>query len=205
MKFRLRFAAGTVGLLLAGAAFAQTPRVTLAFQGGGAGHEENNLHVGLASGIGISAPLTRRLSATAEIDHWSTESRNSFGKLHQGRLAVTPLLLGLRYEFRGDGYFVPYVAAGAGFIGTRFRIGPLITLPGVTIEQTVRSGAAGFIGGGASWRLSPFWEFFSEIDYLLRTAPGRTIVRDTNRDVSSTSLWVNLHIVYWKFGLRILF
>ncbi len=203
--FRLPSAVGLVLLLCGSAAFAQSPRVTFSLQGGGAGHEENNLHVGLASGFGISVPLTRRLSATAEIDHWSTESRTSFGKLWHGRLAVTPVLLGLRYEFGGNGYFVPFVAAGAGYVGTRFRIGPIITIPEITVEQNVRSGVAGFVGFGASWRLTALWEFFSEMDYLIRTAPGRTVVRDLNHGVSTADIWVNLRVVYLKFGFRILF
>jgi len=207
MKYGYRFpaAVGAVLLFFGNAAFAQSPRVTFSLQGGGAGHEENNLHVGLASGFGISVPLTPRLSAIAEIDHWSTESRSSFGKLYNGRLALTPFLLGLRYEFGGDGYFVPFVVAGAGYVGTRFRIGPIVTDPEVTIEQNVRSGGAGFIGFGAAWRLTALWEFFSEMDYLIRTAPGRTVVRDLNQGVSTEDIWVNLHVVYWKFGFRILF
>ena len=198
-------ALGAVLLLLGSTAFAQTPRIAFSFQGGGAGHEENNLHVGLATGFGMTVPLTSRLAATVEIDHWATESRSSFRKLYNGRLALTPFMLGLRYEFAGNGYFVPYAVAGGGYIGTRFRIGSVVTLPSVTIEQTVRSGWAGYLGFGASWRLSALWEFFSEINYIIRTAPARTVVRDLDFGVITTDeIWVNLRVVYWKFGVRLL-
>jgi len=53
--------------------------------------------------------------------------------------------------------------------------------------------------------LAAFWEFFSEIDYLIRTAPCRTIVRDLNLGAAAEDIWINLHVVYWKFGIRILF
>ncbi len=205
-RWILPAALGLVWILGGMPAAAQSPRPALALQAGGAGHEENNLHVGLASGFGFAFPLTPRLAATVEIDHWSTESRTSSGKLYQGRLAVTPVLVGLRYEFRGNGYFAPYVVAGAGYVGTRFRIGSLVlSSPDTSVRQNVRSGGAGFLGLGASWRLSPLWEFFSEIDYLIRTAPGRTITRHPGGALSQADLWVNLHVVYWKFGLRFLF
>jgi opacity protein-like surface antigen len=204
-RFRLPTAVGAALLLLGSATFAQSRRVAFSFQGGGAGHEENNLHVGLATGFAMTVPLTARLAVTAEIDHWTTASRSSFRKLRDGRLALTPFLLGLRYEFGGDGYFVPYAVAGTGYLGTKFRISPAVALPEVTIEQNVRSGWAGYFGFGASWRLAALWEFFSEIDYLIRTAPCRTVVRNLNLGAVAEDIWVNLHVVYWKFGVRILF
>ncbi|MCX6565512.1 MAG: hypothetical protein NTW38_03675 [Candidatus Aminicenantes bacterium] len=204
-RFRFPITVGVALLLLGSATFAQSRRVAFSFQGGGAGHEENNLHVGLATGFAMTVPLTARLAVTAEIDHWATASRSSFRKLYNGRLAVTPFLLGLRYEFGGNGYFVPYAVAGTGYVGTKFWIDPVVTLPEVTIEQNVRSGWGGYFGFGASWRLAALWEFFSEIDYLVRTAPCRTVVRDPNLRVTAEDIWVNLHVVYWKFGFRILF
>jgi hypothetical protein len=75
----------------------------------------------------------------------------------------------------------------------------------VTIDQTVRSGWAAHLGLGARFRISDFWSFFSEIDYLIRTAPAQTIVRDLNSGVSKDDIWVNLHVVLLKFGGRFSF
>ena len=162
------------------------------------------LNVGLAAGFGGAVPLTPRLSVTFEADSWGTRSQTSFRKLYNGHLRVRPFLFGLRYEFRGNGYFTPYAVAGAGYVETKFRIGSLPVIPDVTIDQSVRSGWAGYFGGGIVWRLSGFWDFFAEIDYLIRTAPGRTVVRDANTGLAIDDIMINLHVVYLKVGLRFL-
>jgi len=203
---RMSLAAGFVAVLILGpAAFSQSHRPALSLQAGGAGHEENNLHAGLAGGVGVAIPLAPRLALTAEIDYWGVRSRTSHRKLYNGRLNVLPILLGLRYEFIGNGYFTPYAVAGGGFVGTKFRIGELPAAPDVTIDQSVRSGWAGYFGAGIQWRLSGFWDFFTEIDYLLRTAPAQTVTRGPDGVVARDDIWVNLKVVYWKFGLRFLF
>lgn len=194
-------------VLLAAAApvLAQSPRIAFSFQGGGAGHEENNLSIGLAGGCSLTVPLFSRMSLVAEIDHWRTGSRTSYRKLYQGRLSLTPVLAGLRYDFPGNGYFSPYVLAGAGYIGSRFRIGSPAVVPEATTRQEVLSGAAAFVGLGALWKLSGYWDFFTELNYLFRKAPARTITTDAEQNVDVDGIWVNLHVVYWKFGLRFLF
>lgn len=189
---------------LAPAVFGQHHRVALSFQGGGAGHEENNLNVGLAEGAGLAVPLAPGLSLAFEADVWGTRSQTSHRKLYNGRLRVRPFLLGLRYEFPGNGYFAPYALAGAGYIETRFAIGTLPSNPEVTIDQSVRSGWAGYFGAGIVWRLSAFWDFFTEIDYIIRTAPGKTFVRAEAGGLSTDDIWVNLRVVYLKLGLRLL-
>ena len=203
LERRLMIAALAV-VCLGTSALGQSRRIALSLQAGGAGHEENNLNVGLAAGIGVATPLTPRLSVTFEADSWGTRSQTSFRKLYNGHLRVRPFLLGLRYEFRGNGYFTPYAVAGAGYVETKFRIGSLPVIPDVTIDQSVRSGWAGYFGGGIVWRLSGFWDFFAAIDYLIRTAPGRTVVRDANTGQATDDILINLHVVYLKVGVRFL-
>ncbi|MBN1938895.1 MAG: outer membrane beta-barrel protein [Candidatus Aminicenantes bacterium] len=201
---RLFAAALLASVCLGSTAFGQSRRVVLSFQGGGAGHEENNLNVGLAAGFGLAVPLMHRLSVAFEADSWGTRSQTSHRKLYNGRLRVRPFLLGLRYEFEGNGYFSPYAVAGVGYIETKFWIGTLPAVPDVTIDQTVRSGWAGYFGAGIAWRLSGFWDFFAEIDYLIRTAPAKTFTQDVALGLTTDEIWVNLHVVYLKLGLRLL-
>jgi len=207
MKPFLRAAAGIgIMLILMGIpSFAQTKRVAFSLQAGGAGHEENNLNVGLATGLGLAVPVAPHLSMTAEIDHWRTGSRTSFRKLYTGRLFLTPFLLGLRYDFAGNGYFAPYAVAGAGYVESRFHIGSIVFPPNETVKQNVRSGIAAYLGFGALWHLSAFWDFFTEINYLIRTAPAKTITVLTDQSVAVDKIWVNLHVVYLKLGVRFLF
>lgn len=204
-RFGTRLLAGLILLCFAASSFGQSRRVALSFQVGGAGHEENNLNVGLAAGMSLTVPLTPRLSLAVEADSWGTRSQTSFRKLYNGHLRVRPYLLGLRYDFGGNGYFQPYAVAGAGYIATKFQIGTLPAIPGLTIDQSVQSGWAAYFGGGVLWHLSGYWDFFSEIDYLVRTAPGRTVTADESTGLSSDDIWINLRVVYIKFGVRLLF
>ena len=195
-----------LGFFLIGiSSFAQNRRFSLHIQGGGAGHEENNLKIGLASGFGISIPISSNLSMTAELDYWETRSRYSFRKLYNGHLTILPILIGLRYEFQPNAFFAPYVIVGGGYLFSKFRIGSLLTIPEVTIDQRIQSGWAGQLGVGACFALSNLWSFFSEFNYLLRTAPAQTIVRDMNLGVSTDDIWVNLHVVLLKFGFKFSF
>jgi len=183
-------------------AFAGLSRFSLAVQGGMAGQEENNLRPGLETGVGLAFDLGGGLSLNAEVAFWESRSRTSFRKLYDGTLSLAPVSLSVRYEFRPNAYFIPYVLAGATYVFTKYRPGPNVSLPPVQIEQRVNSGTALHIGLGAriplTWRLS----FCGETVYIMRRASGQTIVKEPNQSPRRDDIWVNLHIVLVKFGLR---
>jgi len=182
--------------------FARTSRFSLAVHGGLAGQEENNLRPGLEAGLEASLRLSGRFSLSTEVALWKTLSKDSYRKLYRGELEVAPVQISLRYEFRPNAYFIPYLFSGASYVFTRFRIGRLTALPEGRIDQEVRSGAAGHFGLGVRVPLSWRWSFFSEAAYILRNAPARTFVWDADQVLTRDDIWVNLHIVLLKFGLR---
>lgn len=205
-SFHAGMAALLVGLLLASAAPAEEARparFSLVLLGGGAFHEENNIQPAFGSGLGLRVALSRRLGLNLEFDYWTARSRQSFRKLYDGRVFLTPVMISLVYDFEPIGRLTPYVQAGGSYVFTRFRIGSYIAIPEVRIEQRIESGPAFHFGFGASWDLSRSWSFLIETAYFVRTAPAQTIFRDMNTGVTTDHIWANLRTVFLRFGFRL--
>jgi len=180
----------------------RSPGPTAFAQGGGAFQEENNLRPGFQTGFGFSLALGPGWQLCIEYLHWTSSSKTYGGKLYDGTLSLSPVSAAVLIEFLPNRWFIPYALAGAAYVFTSFRIGPLATAPEIRIDQKVRGGAAPYIGLGARVLLSDALSFYAEASYLRRTLPGETIVRDMNRGVSSRAIGVNVRTVFLKFGLK---
>jgi hypothetical protein len=188
--------------LMEAAAFAQSQRLSVLAQAGGAFHEENNLRPGIETGFGASYPLGTRFSVSLECLYWKCASEEFRTKLYNGTLTLSPVLLSLQYNFHRNKFFFPYASVGGGYLFTRFKIGKYISIPEIRIDQRVDGGPAFYFGLGARIAFSESWSFIAEAAYLMRNASGETIISDMNLGVSKEKLWVNLHVVFLKFGLR---
>jgi opacity protein-like surface antigen len=191
--------------LLGGMAFGQSRRPSLFAQGGGAFHEENNLRPGVETGFGFSYPLGKRLSLSLEYLYWKSESKEFRTKLYNGTLTLSPVLLSLQFDFLRNTFFFPYAFVGGGYLFSRFRIGSYVSIPEVKIDQRVADGPAFYFGLGARIAFSETWSFLSEAAYLVRNATGETIISDMNKGISTEKIWVNIHVVFLKFGVRFYF
>jgi opacity protein-like surface antigen len=192
-------------VLLGGPAFGQSRKPSFFAQGGGAFHEENNLRPGAETGFGFSYPLGQRFSLSLEYLYWKSESREFKTKLYNGTLTLSPVLLTLQFDFHRNTFFFPYAFIGGGYLFSRFKIGSYVSIPEVTIDQRVDEGPAFYFGLGARIAFSETWSFLSEAAYLLRNACGETIIADMNKGVSKEAIWVNIHVVFFKFGIRFYF
>jgi hypothetical protein len=188
--------------LMEAPAFAQSQRLSVLAQVGGAFHEENNLRPGVETGFGASYPLGTRFSVSLENLYWKCTSKEFRTKLYDGTLTLSPVLLSLQYNFHRNKFFFPYAFMGGGYMFTRFKIGKYISIPEIRIDQRVDGGPAFYFGLGARIAFSKSWSFVAEAAYLMRNATGETIISDMNRGVSKEKFWVNLHVVFLKFGLR---
>lgn len=204
MNFMLRLIPLVLALgLLSPLASAQSERLSLFAQGGGAFHEENNLKPGVETGFGISYPLGDRFSLGLEFMVWQSRSKEFPTKLHNGTLTLSPVFVSLQYNFHRNKFFFPYAFIGGGYMFTHFKIGHYISIPEIKIDQRVAEGPALSFGLGARIALRETWSFFSEAAYLIRNAAGETIFTDMNRGVTKENIAVNLHVVFLKFGLRL--
>jgi len=191
--------------LLGGSVFGQSRKPSLFAQGGGAFHEENNLRPGVETGFGFSYPLGKRFSLSLEYLYWKSESKEFKTKLYNGTLTLSPVLLSLQFDFHRNTFFFPFAFIGGGYLFSRFKIGSYVSIPEVKIDQRVDEGPAFYFGLGARIAFSETWSFLSEAAYLLRNASGETIISDMNKGVSREKIWVNIHVVFLKFGLRFYF
>ncbi|MBM3293061.1 MAG: hypothetical protein FJY82_00905 [Candidatus Aminicenantes bacterium] len=184
-------------------ALAERSLFSLAVQGGLAGQEENNLRPAPEAGVGLGLNLGRGISLNGDVAFWQSRSRTSFRKLHEGTLTVSPLSISLRWELRPNAYFIPYLLAGGSYVFASHRLSAEAAAAGGRVEQRVESGTAFHLGLGArvplTWRMS----FFGEAAYVMRRAPGQTLTWEANQPVRRDDIWVNLHIVLLKFGLRV--
>lgn len=203
MDLKAKVLSVCLGLGLMGLpALAQSQRLSVLAQVGGAFHEENNLRPGVETGFGASYPLETRFSVSLEYLHWTSTSKEFRNKLYDGTLTLSPILLSVQYNFHRNEFFFPYAFLGGGYMFTRFKIGKYISIPEIRIDQRVDGGPAFYFGLGARIAFSESWSFVAEAAYLMRNATGETIISDMNRGVSKVKLWVNLHVVFLKFGLR---
>jgi hypothetical protein len=202
-----------IGLILAGllggqsVSFSEFPtRPSILAHAGGAFHEENYVRPGFETGFGFSYPLGEALFVSFEFCSWNCTTKKSVpGKLYNGRLTLSPILLTLQYEFSPTRFFFPYAFVGGAYIFTRFKIGSYVSIPEVKIDQTIENGLAFYFGIGARLSFSKAWSFVSEVSYLMRKAPAKTIIHDMNRGLSSEDFVGDLRSVILKFGLKYLF
>ncbi len=173
--------------------------------GGYAFQEENNLRGKFESGFGFAYPLGRGFALAVEFCTWTALSKESHGKLFNGTVTISPIILALQFEFFRNRYFFPYAIIGGAFVFSRFRIESYLSVPEVQIDQAIDDGLSPYLGLGARIALSNTLSFLSEAAYLPRTAPAQTIYRDMNRGVSSVAIVANLRTVLLKFGLKLSF
>jgi len=195
----------SVVLLVPATASGQRGNAMIHGHAGYAFQEEGNLRGGLETGFGFAYPFASRFWLSIEFSHWKTEAKATPGILYDGTVAVSPIIACLQYEFLNNRYFIPYGFAGGAFVFTKFKIGPVISIPEVKINQTIENGPAFYLGVGARIPFTRWVSFCSEVSYLVRTAPGKTIIRDMNLGISEKAIVVNLKTVFVKFGLKLFF
>ena len=204
-RFRWMVWIAFLAIISSPAAFAQFGRRAIQAHGGYAFHEENNLRGGFESGFGFSYPLGKQFSLSFEFSHWQATSKESFRKLHNGRITVSPILICLQYEFLQNKFFFPYAFGGGAFVFARFKIGPYASIPEVKIEQKVEDGPGLYFGLGMGIALTHALNFFSEVSTLRRMAPAKTIITDMNLGTSTEEIVANLRTIFLKFGLKLFF
>ncbi len=204
-RFRRMVWIAFLAVLCSAAAFAQFRRPAIQVHGGHPFPEEKNLRAGFESGFGFSYPFGKRFTLSFEFSHWQATSKEAAGKLHDGTIMVSPIIVCLQYEFLQNRFFSPYAFGGGAIVFARFKMGSYVSIPEVKIEQNVEDGPGLYFGLGLRVAFSPALSFIFEVPYLRRKAPAKTIIRDMNRGTFTEEFSVNLQSVFLKFGLKLFF
>jgi len=136
---------------------------------------QENLDTGYGSGIGTLLSLNRNVSLVLEWKYGSHSVIKEEGKLLNGTLYVTPLLASLRYDFRKDSRFSPYVFLGGGIIFCDFRLSKEGDISEANVaDQDVINGFGVYGGLGGSFKISSQFSIFVEGVYLHRKTTAET-------------------------------
>ena len=195
----------SVFLLIPTAAAGQPRTMVIHGHAGPAFQEAAYLRGGLETGFGFAYPFAGRFWISIEFSRWKAEAKAAPHILHEGTITVSPIIACLQYEFLDNRFFVPYAFVGGAFVFANFKIGPILSIPEVKINQTIENGPAYYLGLGARIPLARAVSFCSEVSYLVRSAAGKMIIKDMNFGVSEEAIDVNLETVFIKFGLKLFF
>jgi len=202
MMIRILIIAFIVGL--AGpAASAQTDNHTSVRVQSGAGipvQEYVNIH--LVSGLGITVPLRQRLALSLDLGYWTSPVDEVLKKFYEGQLKAFPLTASLRFIFSHQKRANPYVFAGAGYVFCSFETGGIITIPEITIDQSVKNSLCLQAGLGIDFPISRSAGFFAETGYFHRKTTGITTIVDLNSGTTTEEFSANLSSWTFQVGFR---
>lgn len=157
---------------------------------------------GPASGFGAGLRLHKGLWLQLDYRSWINDVGENTGfELFTGRLHSTPFLLGLDFELLPEGRLSPVLKAGAGYMFNRFFTGNVITIPEITLTQSINNGLTVFGGGGLIIRITEKINLNLEVCGFLRKAGGTTTINDMNRGVSRESFSVSLNTLILQAGI----
>jgi hypothetical protein len=101
---------------------------------------EDYLDTCVVSGFGINIPLKERLSLSFDLGYWKSAVDEVPAKFYDGHLKAFPLLTSLQFFLSGQNRVNPYIYLGGGYIFTSYTMKDIITIPEISIDQSVKNG-----------------------------------------------------------------
>lgn len=189
-------------LLLGGRGLVFGERFIVHANGGVSFPKEDNVKSGLESGFGFSFTLDRRMLLSFDFGYWKSDVEEEPGKLHKGKLSVTPFLVSLQVSLFEKKAFNPYIFAGAGYVFYDFKIKDIITIPEVTITQKIENGLSLHAGLGALVQILDRLDLFGEALYLYRKGDGQTTISDMNKGTTYEDFSLDMSAFLFRLGIK---
>lgn len=179
-------------------------KIQLSFevQGGAGIPIEDSLNTHLASGFGVSIPMEKRLSLSFDLGYWRSTVEEVPDKFHDGYLKAFPLLASLQFFLSRQNRINPYVFLGGGYIFCSFEMEDIITIPEITIDQSVKNGPCLLAGFGIDVPISRSFGVFTEAIYFYRKTKGITTIADLNFGTSTKEFPVTLSAWILQIGIK---
>lgn len=165
---------------------------------------EDYLHAHVISVFGITIPLKQRLSLSLDLGYWKSAVEEVPTKFYEGHLKAFPLLASLRFALSRQKIVNPYVFLGAGYVFCSFKMRDIITIPEITIDQSVKNGPCLRAGLGIDVAISQSFRIFTEAAYFHRKATGITTITDLNFGTSTKKFPVTLSSWILQIGIKYL-
>ncbi len=166
---------------------------------------ENYIHSSLAGGLGIVLPVKGNISFSLDLGFWKSSVDVKPNKFYEGKMTLIPFLASFRYSLLPDKTINPYAYIGTGYVITRFKMEDIITIPEITINQTVENGFCLHVGAGTVIRISESLGMTAEGFYFHRKTTGTTKIFDLNFGMSSENFSVRLHAFIFQIGMKYFF
>ena len=177
-------------------------RLSLEINTGARFPTEDYLQIHIVSGFGIALPLKQRLFLSLNLGYWNGTVEDNPDKFYDGRLKSFPFLVSLRYFFVRQKRVNPYVLLGAGYVINSFDMKDIITIPEITIEQSIKNRPCFQVGIGIDAPLSRSFGLFTEVAYFHSKSTGITKISDLNFGISIEEFPVKLQSWTFQIGIR---
>jgi hypothetical protein len=153
-------------------------------------------------GFGIAFPLKQKLFLTLDLGYGIGAVEDNPDKFYDGRLKSFPFLASFQYFFARDKRVNPYVSLGAGYVFNSFDMKDIITIPEITIEQSIKNRPCFQVGIGIDAPLSRSSGVFTEVVYFYNKSTGTTKISDINFGTSIEEFPVKLQSWIFQIGIR---
>jgi len=177
-------------------------RISLEIQAGAGIPAEDYLDTHAVSGFGVTIPLKKRLLLCLDLGYWKSAVEGVPTKFYDGHLKAFPFLASLQFSPSHQSRVNPYAFLGGGYIISSFSMKDIITIPEITIEQSVKNGLCLRAGLGIGIPISSSWGVFTEAAYFYSEATGVTTIIDLNFGTSTREFPVNLHAWIFQIGIK---
>jgi hypothetical protein len=163
---------------------------------------EDYLNTYVASGFGLTIHLKKKLSLSFDLGYWRSTAEEVPDKFHDGHLKAFPLLASLQFFLSRQNRGNPYLFLGGGYIFCSFEMENIITIPEITIDQSVKNGPCLEGGLGIDVPLSRTLGVFAEAFYFYRKTSGITTITDLNFGKSTREFPLNLQAWIFQIGIK---
>lgn len=187
---------------LIGAALIWGQRMNVHAHGGVASPRQANIKEAFESGFGFSYSLSHKIWISFDFEYWKSRVDENPQELLKGKLTMTPFLVSINHSILNKINFFPYVSLGIGYIFYDFRLGDIITIPEITITQSVANRPAIQVGIGGQRRIWERLALYIETLYLYTKSKGVTTITDLNFGVQTEEFSLDLSTLVIKLGIR---
>jgi hypothetical protein len=177
-------------------------RLSLEIHAGAGFPTEDYLDTHVVSGFGITFPLKQRLFLSLDLGYWEEAVEENPDKFYEGRLKSIPFLASFRFFFARQKRVNPYAFLGAGYVFCFFEMEDIITIPEITIDQSVKNGPCFQVGIGIDVPISRSFGVFTEAAYFHRKSTVITMISDLNFGTSIEEFPVKHHSWIIQIGFK---
>ena len=143
-----------------------------------------------------------------EIDsgNWKSKIEEKKYDLYPGELSITPILVNTLFFLPLNKSFIPYIGGGFGYYFNHFQISKeLITIPEVTISQSVKDEFGFHFGAGLDFFIAQNLVLNLDVKYCLISPEGTTTITDINEGISLQYFDIKLNNILLRAGVKIYF